>query len=61
MGGPLPEHERLLARVRVVASVVVLGLLAYAVIVERDISVLGMLFGALAVLLGLASLERVIK
>lgn len=54
-----PNNERLLAYVRVVAAAVTLTLFAFAVVAERDVTVVGMLFGSLAVLLGLASLDVV--
>jgi hypothetical protein len=57
LSGNSPEHDRLLYRVRVVAASVVLALLVYAVIVDRDISLVGMLVGALTVLLGIAGIE----
>jgi hypothetical protein len=52
-----PADEQLLAYVRVVAAVTTLALLAYAVVVERDAATLGVLVGALALWLGLASYE----
>ena len=52
------SDEQLLHKVRVVAAVVVLLLLAVnALEPEADVTLVGMLFGALAVLLGLASLD----
>ena len=54
-----PDNERLLAYIRVVAAGVTLALFTFAVLAERDITVLGMLFGSLAVLLGLASIDAV--
>ena len=52
----LPD-ENLLGYVRVVAAVTTLGLLVFAVVVERDATTLGVLVGALALWLGLASYE----
>ena len=51
--------DRLLAYVRVVASGVTLLLFIFVVIDERDPTIVGMLFGALAVLLGLTTLDVV--
>lgn len=53
---PPPDSE-LLGYVRVVAAVTTLGLLAYAVVVGRDPTTLGILVGALALWLGVASYE----
>jgi len=49
--------EDLLGLVRVVAAVTTLGLLVFAVVLERDAATLGVLVGALALWLGLASYE----
>ena len=57
MSGPNPDTDRLLYRIRVVASVVALGLFALVVIDERDAATVGMIFGALSVLLGLVSAD----
>ena len=55
----VPDNERLLAYVRVVAAAVTLILFSFAVVTERDVTTVGMLFGSLAVLLGLASFDAV--
>jgi hypothetical protein len=55
VSGPSPETSRLLNRVRVVAAIVTLCLLVFAVIVERDPTTLGMLIGALALWIGLSA------
>lgn len=55
----LPHDDRLLYYVRLVAAAVTLALFVFVVIADRDVTVVGMLFGGLAVLLGLASLDIV--
>lgn len=55
----MDDPSSLLRHVRLVAAIVTLGLFTFAVLVERDPTIVGMLFGALAVLLGLAGLDAV--
>lgn len=57
----MPDHDgrELLGYVQLTAAITTLGLLAYAVISDRDATVLGVLVGALALWLGLASYEAV--
>ena len=54
-----PTDDRLLAYIRVAAAGITLALFAFTVIDNRDPTIVGMLFGALAVLLGLAGLDAI--
>lgn len=59
MSGLPPTDDRLLDYIRVVAAGTTLGLFVFVVLDERDPTIVGLLFGALAVLLGLAGLDAV--
>ena len=56
-GNRNPSNDKLLAYIRVVAASTTLVLFAFTVIDQRDPTIVGMLFGALAVLLGLAGFD----
>lgn len=55
------EERRLLFRLRLVATGVVIALLVYAVLFERDLGLVGTLCGALFVLLSLAGVEALAR
>jgi len=59
LSGLLPDDEKLKRRVQVVTAYVLVGLVVFAVIAERDISVLGLLLGALAAFAGVSLAGRV--
>lgn len=52
-----PEDDLLLYRVRVAAAVVTVALLAIVVLTERDATTVGLVAGALFVLLGIAGTD----
>ena len=59
MSADEPQDERLLYRVRIAASVATVALFAFVVIADRDPTTVGMVAGALFVLLGLVSADYV--
>ena len=54
-----PSSEPLLVYIRIVAAVVTTVLFVIVVIDQRDATTIGLVFGALAVLLGLAGVDAV--
>lgn len=59
MSGYDPQDERLLYRVRIAASVVTVALFVIVVLADREPTTVGMVAGALFVLLGLVSADYI--
>ena len=61
MGALPPDEERLLYRVRIAAAVGAVGLFIVVVLMDRNPTTVGLVAGAMFVLLGLVSAERIAR
>lgn len=59
MRGPPDDDRLLLYRVRVAAAIVAVGLFIFAVVEDRDVTVIASIAGALFVLLGLVAADAI--